>query len=214
MPISVSIASAAKRSSIAGNQKRKSITAQTADNEMNREIVSVVRLFRPINFQPEMFEYNLSTLRDNNCLSKFMVFNDGSIKCKIYVKKSDSALPSLLNSDAKKASMKNSFLSKLFIPKTITEEQEKHQLNAIEVSLAWSIDSWKTWKAIKARYIEQTYQFLIYEAVLFNANNIVQFGKTIEFVSCYINDDHMHRDTNNKKSYTFERIEEKIIVFH
>lgn len=162
-----------------------------------------------IHFKPlfNINEFSLDNLGSNACITKFVILNNGSIQCFVYVKKPNQ--PSI-------GKKKCFFLSELR-SKHPSKDYLKHtkvdyfQKVLGHVDVAWSVDSWRTWNYIKASYREQNKDFFIYEANLLNAHRLVNLGSTIEFVSCYINDNGLYKDTNNGRFYAFQRVNERLM---
>lgn len=195
------------------NEKRRRSCPAISKIEVkkNDDPVETLMHFKPL-FKNQ--ELRPNELEPNECVSSFKILNNGSIKCIIYVKKT---APS---STGKRRSSIFSEIPNLFRKeKKIENDSEKCDPGAFQkldghVDLVWSVDSWKSWNSTRASYMEQTNDFFIYEALLSKASDLLPLNETIEFLSCYINESGLYKDTNQGKLYAFQRVDKRIILGH
>ena len=171
-----------------------------------------------LHFEP-LFVYSefevIKNLEKNRLISNYEITNETNIKCTIYVKKDLLPMVPLNRYGKIKTSLFYKILTLLWSKNGAKCRNKSLDHTDIiqfgEGYFAWSIDCWKTWTTIKADYLMQSKRFLIYEALLSNAESLVPPDEKIEFVSCFINDNYMLKDDN---CYAFQRVDKRIKLGH
>jgi hypothetical protein len=199
----------------------------TFEIECESELIESVIKFVPGFNILENHEIFIERLDLNKCVVKFKVCNDIDIKGLIYVKTSCMLLPDEPFDNTKDSSKKKKkfnfikTLNPLRLVKALKRQKSVfgNECDNIcvkkvvkpygEALIIWSVDGWQNWDTVEATYVQQTNDFLVYEATLKDVDGYVGVGQSIEFAACYQNDTGVFKDTNDDKCFIFERVDKE-----